>query len=348
MNLVLKEDFERVCSSNSDLKYFENKTVLITGGTSLLFSYFVKLLLFNNNYKDSKSKTKVIITIRNEKKAHEIYQDYLNDENLTIIKIDLMKSIEIDSHIDIIIHAASQASPKYYGVDPCGTINANTIGTYNLLEFARKYNITDFLYISSSEVYGAPNKDSVSETDYGYLDCMNVRSCYAEGKRAGETMCVAYSVQYGIKAKIARFYHTYAPNMPLDDGRIFADFANKIINKKDIVLNSDGSAIRCFCYVSDAIEAIMRIIVKGESANAYNVANPKEEYSIKELAEMLCNYFSDRNIKVIINTTNKLNNGYIPSTVAKAVPSIEKMKALGFEPHVTVLEGFEKVIKSYE
>lgn len=347
MNLVLKEDFERICSSNTDLEYFEGKTVLITGGTSLLFSYFVKMLLFNNNYKDHINKTKVIITIRNEKKAHDIYQDYLDDKNLSIIKIDLMKPIELDSHIDIIVHAASQASPKYYGIDPCGTINANTIGTYNLLEFARKYDITDFLYISSSEVYGVTDKDIVSETDFGYLDCMNVRSCYAEGKRAGETMCVAYSLQYGIKTKIARFYHTYAPNMPLDDGRIFADFANNILNRKDIVLNSDGSAIRCFCYVSDAMEAIMRIIVKGESATAYNVANPKEEYSIKELAEILCKTFADRNIKVIINNNN-IKNGYIPSIVSKSVPSIEKLKTLCFEPHITVVEGFKKVIKSYE
>ena len=156
---------------------------------------------------------------------------------------DVCEPVALDEPIHFIVHAASQASPKYYGTDPVGTLSANVLGTYHLLNLAATHRVEAFLFFSSGEVYGqvAPERIPIRETDYGYLDPTDVRSCYGESKRMGETMCVAWAHQFGVPAKIVRPFHTYGPGMRLDDGRVFADFVADIVHDRDIVLKSDGA-----------------------------------------------------------------------------------------------------------
>ena len=207
--------------------------------------------------------------------------------------------------VDFVIHAASQASPKFYSTDPVGTFAANIIGTWRMLETARDARSEGFLFFSSGEVYGHLEDPlvPVSETSFGYLDPVNVRSCYAEGKRGGETLCACWHSQFGIPAKIIRLSHTYGPRMDLSDGRVFADFVADVVAGRNIVMKSDGSARRPFCYLADAIEGIFTVLLHGNGGEAYNVGSDSE-ISILELAELLCRLFPERKCRVVRQERN--------------------------------------------
>jgi len=247
-----------------------------------------------------------------------------------------------------VIHAASQASPKFYAIDPVGTLLTNTIGTQHLLEYAVRSKAERFMFFSSGEVYGVPLNpmEPITETSYGYLDPMNVRSCYAESKRIGETMNIAWAKQYGLDTVIVRPFHTYGPGMALDDGRVFADFVADVVAKRDIVVKGDGSEKRCFCYLADATAGFLSVLLNGVNSEAYNVANPYCEISMKNLAKLISNLFPDRNTKIRFEQSASEKN-YIKSPVLKALPSIYKIKKLGWLPETSLEEGFTKTIKSF-
>jgi nucleoside-diphosphate-sugar epimerase len=247
--------------------------------------------------------------------------------------------------LDIVIHAASLASPKYYGMDPVGTLAANTIGTGKLLELARLKKVDSFLFVSSSEVYGQPAKTPTTEQDYGYLDPLNVRSCYAESKRMGENMCVAWNHQFLVPAKVVRPFHTYGPGMSLDDGRVYADFVRNVLDREAIVLNSSGLARRAFCYLADAVEGLFKVLIHGKNGEAYNLGNDRGEISIVELAQMLQKVYSGRVSSISINAP--VVDGYITSNVNRVCPDIKKIESLGWKPRLSVKDGFVRTIESY-
>jgi nucleoside-diphosphate-sugar epimerase len=197
-------------------------------------------------------------------------------------------------------------------------------------------------------VYGkiAENLTEVSETDYGYLDPMNVRACYGEAKRMGETICVSYMHQFGVPIKVVRPGHTYGPGMDLNDGRVFADFVKNIVNGEDIVMNSDGSASRAFCYLSDATVAFFKVLLDGRAGEAYNVANPLSEVTIRELAEKLVALFPEKRLKVVCR--ERTSSGYIVSNNTHCFASIKKIQSLNWNPGIDIEKGFYKTILSYE
>jgi UDP-glucuronate decarboxylase len=248
---------------------------------------------------------------------------------------------------DFIIHAASQASPKFFGVDPVGPFEANVLGTQHMLHLAHQSHSEGFLFFSSGEVYGQPSDPAklVSESDYGYLDPLQVRSCYAEGKRAGETLCACWHAQHGVPAKIVRLSHTYGPGMELNDGRVFADFVADIVERRNIVLKSDGSARRPFCYLADATEAYFRVLLLGVPGEAYNVGSGKQ-CSMLELAETLCRLFPERGCQVV-RQPREAADRYIPSQVQGFALDLSKIRALGWEATTSIEEGFRRTVESY-
>ena len=346
-NSIIKEDLTTIISFREvNWQRFNGKTVLITGANGFLPAYMVETLLFlNDTLVDFK--VTVLALVRNKAKAEKRFIDYLEDTNLIFIEQDVCSDIKIDGGVDFIIHAASQASPKYYGIDPVGTLNANVLGTINLMKLAIEKKVESFLYFSSGEVYGEveSKKMPLKETDYGYLDPTAVRSCYAESKRMGETICVSYFHQYGVPAKIVRPFHTYGPGMALDDGRVYADFVANILDSKNIVLNSDGLARRAFCYLSDATKGFFAILLQGTNGEAYNIANPTEEYSIKDLAEKLASINKKTKLEVIKMNDNIV--GYLKSTISINSGNIDKSKKLGWYPSVNIEMGFSRTIESY-
>jgi UDP-glucuronate decarboxylase len=346
-NPIVREDLERIAFASLPWEALRNKAVMVTGGGGFLASYLVKSLLTVGRLHDLN--LKVICVARNSLSVETRLSAYLGAPDLLITQHDVSQPLPTGfPRADFIIHSASQASPKYYGVDPVGTLLANSAGTMYLLAHAVKSGAEKFLFFSSGEVYGIPinSERLVGEQDYGYIDPMNVRSCYAESKRIGETMCVAWAQQYGLHTSVVRPFHTYGPGMALDDGRVFADFVADVVAKRNIVLKSDGAARRAFCYIADATIGFLTVMLTGERAEAYNVANPTAEVSIAELASIMVGLFPERNIGMRIEIPVN-SDVYLKSPVSRSCPSIEKIKRLGWSPAEGVRNGFRRTILSF-
>jgi nucleoside-diphosphate-sugar epimerase len=322
------------------------KTVLITGANGFVPKYMLETLLYLNE--TANAGIHVIALVRNHEKAMRRLGHLACRSDLTTVVQDVREPYRGPEKVDLLVHAASQASPKYFATDPVGTFEANVIGTRNMLEVARNAKSAGFLFFSSGEVYGERANLSVpaTESSYGYLDPINLRSCYAEGKRAGETLCACWHDQFGIPAKIVRVSHTYGPGMDLNDGRVFADFVADIVGGRNIVMKSDGSTRRSFCYLADATVAYFTVLLRGNSGEAYNVGSDSE-CSILDLAEMLCGIFPERNLKVIRQERNQ-DDTYVASAIAGGHFDLSKIRSLGWEPTTSIEEGFKRTVRSYE
>ena len=312
-----------------------------------LAAYLIKSLLTIGRL--NKLNIKVICVARSSRSVEARLSSYLGAADLSFVQHDI--SLPTPGNFpraDFIIHSASQASPNYYGTDPVGTLLANSAGTMYLLEHAKKSQSERFLFFSSGEVYGVPinHNQLVSEQDYGYLDPMNVRFCYAESKRIGETMCVAWGHQYGLHTSVVRPFHTYGPGMALEDGRVFADFVADVVAQRDIVMKSDGLAQRAFCYLADATIGYLTVLLSGGKAEAYNVGNPSAEMSIIDFAITISSIFPERGVSTKFDVPVNSNN-YLKSSVSRSCPDITKINGLGWSPSVGVKDGFRRTIQSF-
>jgi len=310
----------------------------------MLISDFTQIISSDLDWRRFSDPCKVIALVRNKKHAQDRFKKYKDDEKFVILLQDVCSEINVHETIDFIIHAASPASPKAYKNTPLDVIFPNVFGTKNILDFAVKKSVESFLYFSSGEVYGEPDTEVVCENDYGFLDPTNIRSCYAESKRMGESLCVAYAVEHGVPVKIVRPFHTYGPGMKLDDGRVFADFVANIVRNENIEMKSSGKSVRSFCYLADATIGFFTILLKGANQHAYNMGNPNESISIKDLAELLISLFPEKKLKVMCASQSK---NYLESPVHSQLPNISKIGKLGWIPKTTIQEGFFKTVNSY-
>lgn len=323
-------------------------TVLVTGAGGFLGGYLVRSLLALHPAGLVSEPIHVVAMVRDVTRARARMMDIADNEYLEWLLWDLNQiAVPEIPECHYVLHGASQASPLFYGSDPVGTIMPNTIGTAGLLQALT--NCTDprgLLYISSSEVYGSIGGDDlVVENSYGTLDPATVRACYAESKRIGETMCIAWHAQHGLPTFLVRPFHTYGPGLQPNDGRVFADFCFNVIRGENIVMNSDGSARRAFCYASDAVAGIFTVLLKGEPATPYNVANPAGELSVMELAELLVGLYPDKGLSVVKQISRNVDSGYIASTVSRLIPDVQRLKQLGWDAKISPSEGFQRMIE---
>lgn len=346
MNSIVKQDIEKIAGEPLQWESFAGANILVTGGAGFLPAYMVETLMYLNRSVLSKP-ARVVVWARNEARAHERFAAYAGLEDLKIVRQDVSHPLGVIPPFDYIIHAASQASPVFYRTDPVGTLSANVLGTYHLLNAATHNPCKGFLFFSSGEVYGVVKNGSVAtrENEGGYLDPADLRSCYGESKRMAETMCISWAQQFGIPARIVRPFHTYGPGMRLDDGRVFADFVRDILRGGPIVLHSDGSARRSFCYLADAAAGFFTVLLKGKVGQAYNVANPDGECSIADLADRLAALFKDDGIYVVRKARGE--STYVQSPIVGTLPSIDKLKALGWQAHNSIEKGFMRTVTSY-
>jgi UDP-glucuronate decarboxylase len=345
MNKIVSEDISKIISSDKvDWNSLFNKSILITGASGFLPSYMIETLLALN--KAYEANIQITALVRNEKNYINRFSHHLGNPNLKLLLQDVSKPIQLDSPHHFIIHAASQASPKYYGLDPVGTLQANVLGTINVLELARNHPIESLLYFSSGEVYGEANTFPTKESDYGYLDPVSVRSCYAESKRMAENMCSSWHSQFNIPAKIVRPFHTYGPGISLNDGRVYADFIKNVLYDRKIILKSEGESKRAFCYLSDATLAFFIVLTKGENAQPYNVGNKFAEITISNLANLLVEIFPEKNLNVI-KKIDKPTSEYLQSPISRNLPDTSKIELLGWAPEIALKDGFIRTVSSF-
>ena len=344
LNEIIFDDIKNITNFPLSWMKFSGNTFLISGANGFLPSYMIHTLLYLN--KKFSKKIKIFAIVRNKNKSEKVFSDYLQDPALKIIAHDLTKPLKLNSKIDYIIHAASQASPKFYKIDPVGTLLPNVIGTKNLLDLAVKNKIKCFLFFSSGEVYGNFKNKKIEENSFGSIDPTELRSCYAESKRMGENMCISWYNQYKVPTKIARIFHTYGPGMKLDDGRVFADFVSNVVQNKNLIVKGDGKVIRPFCYISDTTLALFTILLKGRSGESYNVSNPNCRIRIKNLAKLLSTLFPEKNLQVKHKEIQ--SKIYMKTKIPDQNPSIDKLLKLGWYPTNNLKEGFLRTILSYK
>lgn len=266
--------------------------------------------------------------------------------DIIVLEQDVCERIMFNEKIDYIIHAASPASPKIMREKPVDTIMANTIGTFNTLKLAKKNNVQAYLYISSREVYGEPyeGQEKFDENTYGFVDPLLPRSCYPEGKKAAETMCVSFKEQYGLNVKIARPAHTYGPGMSIYDGRVQADFLKNVVNNENIIMKSKGEAVRTYTYISDVISGIFYVLLNSDDV-AYNMADENAKITIKGLAELLVSLYPERGLKVEIQIDDD-QKGCAPFKLG--IINSDKLKKLGWSPKISLEDGFRKTVEYIE
>jgi UDP-glucuronate decarboxylase len=349
LHRVWMEDTNAVISRDLPWQKLSGLTIAITGAGGFLGGYLVRVLLGLHPAGRVERPIRVLALVRDVDRGRKRLNALADNPHLNLRAWNLNDIAVPDlGDCHYVLHAASQASPRFYGSDPVGTLMPNAVGTASLLHALQRCpDPRGLLFVSSSEVYGQVGGDrTLTETDYGQLDPATARACYAESKRLGETLCVAWNQQYGLPTYIVRPFHTYGPGLLADDGRVFADFTYNVIRGENIVMMSDGSARRAFCYASDAIAGFFTVLLKGQPATPYNVANPAGELSVMELAELLVGLYPEKGLKVERRQPSDDRN-YLTSTFSRLIPDVTQLSRLGWSAQVTPTKGFRRMIEAH-
>jgi UDP-glucuronate decarboxylase len=263
--------------------------------------------------------------------------DLLDNKNFSFIQCDIENAPDIG--VEQIYNLACPASPPHYQKNPVKTIRTSVIGIMNMLELARKYGAT-LLQASTSEVYGNPLEHPQSEEYWGNVNPIGIRSCYDEGKRCAETLLFDYNRQFGVDTRVVRIFNTYGPNMAIDDGRVVSNFIVQALKGEDITIYGDGTQTRSFCYVSDLVDGIMKMMNSNCVTTPINLGNPNER-TVLELAELIIRK---------IGSSSKIVFKELPQDdPIKRKPDIRKAKKLlGWQPTIDIDKGLDLTIEYFK
>lgn len=286
-------DINEIVEYLPELEELEGKSVLITGAAGLICSTVVDVLMRYNDRKNLLGVPDKQITIyaagRWLEEMTVRFHGMVERDDFQFVIYDASRTDnKLEFHCDYIIHGASNAFPSMIVKEPVETMLSNFTGMKYLLDYAKEYGTKRNLYISSSEVYGKKDGGQpYREGEYGYIDLLNSRNSYSVGKRAAETLCASYADEYGVESVIIRPGHIYGPTASPHDNRVSSAWAYAVARGEDIVMKSDGTQIRSYCYCLDCASAMLKVLIKGENVNAYNISNPDSIVTIKEVAELL-------------------------------------------------------------
>lgn len=338
-NRIVIDDLRRMGEASLPWRQLDGKTVFVTGATGMLASYVTLLLLYLHEHCDVD--VRVVALCRNRKKAEEFYGMYLEKSYFRLLIQDVCAPIAYEGGIDYIFHLAGNASPHFINTDPVGIMRCNLVGTMNILECARNWQTAKVIFASTREVYGKNEEaDLLDEKAFGTLDTLDDRSCYPESKRAVETLLRSYYLQYGMSFNTIRIAHSYGPTMTLEnDGRVMADLMGDVVTGRDIVLKSNGEALRAFLYVTDAVLGMFTVLFYGAPGMAYNLANETEPTSIRNLAKLLAS--QREGIQVVISVGEQ--KGYC--SYRRTALDTTAIEHLGWKPEVSLTEGIKRVFE---
>jgi UDP-glucuronate decarboxylase len=351
-NSVITDDLSFIHARlGAESNKFENATILMTGCGGFLGFYMLQYLVkYAENLKINK-----IIGLDNfiiEKPEWLAHLEKNNNKVLSIHNFDIafddMSKIELSAEVNFVIHAASIASPTFYRKFPLETVDANIWGLRKLLDYYNSDALKGFLFFSSSEIYGDPPGDQIptGEEYRGNVSCAGPRACYDESKRFGETLCWIYAETHNLPITIARPFNNFGPGMKLGDKRLPADFANAVINGRDIEILSDGKPTRTFCYVADAVVGYFLCLLYGKY-DYFNIGTEKPEISVKDTAKLYVNAAKDilgTDLRVSYQKSD--DSEYLVDNPNRRSPKIDKARnRLGYDPVIGVEEGIYRYIK---
>lgn len=345
LSKIIEQDIEKILSAEIPFERFYGKTVLISGANGYVPAYFVHTFLALNDKR--KAGIKVYALCRNIEKAEKRFDAYKGREDFELVIQDVCEPISIERDINVYIHAASPAGIRKRHEDPVNTFLANVKGCDHMLNSAVHNPCEFFLFLSSVDIYGKmENSERLTEEMSGYLDPLNVRNVYSCSKRAAENLCMAYKSQYNLPVYIVRPFQIIGPGPELDDGRLHIDFISQMTQGNQIVLKSDGTAVRTFMYITDAIEAMFTVMLKGNSGEAYNIVTESGEATVKNLAETMALNVADRDIKIVFDYASR-NAVEVTGALSIVTGNSAKLTALGWKPHYSLQEGSSRMMKYY-
>lgn len=344
-NKVVLDDLNQIVDcSQITWESFRNMTIAITGATGLIGRTLVWALLLAD--KKHKLNMKVVAFVRDTKKAEMIF-DGADSTVLKFVCQDITQPISDNIHADYMIHGAAITASKMMIEQPVETIMTTIDGTRNMMNFAARCKMKGVVYLSSMEAYGvvSENCNRVKENDLGFIDPLNVRSSYSEGKRMAECLCASYTSEYGVPIKIARLAATFGAGIDAKENRVFAQFSKSIISDEDIILHTKGEKANCYCYTVDAVMGLLILLLKGESGQAYNICNMETFCSIKEMAQIFINLSESKKSKLVFDIPKDLDSlGYAPTSIMRL--DSEKMMRLGWKPKYDMEAMANRLIQS--
>lgn len=340
------QEVSRTAEIKFDWTRLYNKSIAISGGTGMIGSFLIDVIMYRNE--NLSQSTDVYVIGRDETKSEKRFVKYKDSKLFHFIKQDINETIDGIcegkklENIDYVIHAASNTHPVAYSSDPIGTISANVIGTNNLLDWASRIACGRFVFLSSVEIYGENRGDidKFGEKYLGYIDCNTMRAGYPESKRTGEALCQAYISHKDMDIVIPRLSRVYGPTMLMSDTKALSQFILKCVKGEDIILKSRGTQQFSYSYVADAVSAIFKIMFDGKCGEAYNVASDDSDIMLKDLAEILADY-SDRD--VVYELPDEVEaSGYSKAT--KATLDVDKLKTIGWESMYDIKTGLHNTV----
>ncbi len=343
-NEIYIEEIEKMLNlAFIEYEKLKNQIILISGATGMIGSFMVDTIMKLNERQQMNCKVYAIG--RNEKRAKERFDKYWTNENFKFISADINfpLSTEIIEKVDFVIHLASNTHPMAYATDPIGTITTNIEGTRNMLDFSVNHKAKRFVFASSCEIYGENRGDTekFGEKYLGYIDCNTMRAGYPESKRCGEALCQAYMLQKNIDIVIPRLSRIFGPTMLMSDSKALSQFIKNGINCEDIILKSDGNQYYSYLYVADAVSAIIKVMLDGQSGEAYNVSDEKCDIKLKDLAGIIANIAET---KVVFEQPNSIEaKGF--SKASKARLDNEKIEQLGWKAQYNINDGVKNTIR---
>jgi len=307
----------------------KKKIIIVTGGTGFIGSHLCEKLLLNNE-------NHVLCVDNNFCGKIENIKHLLSNPNFEFIRHDVTQKLYIEA--DEIYHLACPASPKDYQYNSIKTLKTNFIGTLNMLGLAKR-NKAKILFTSTSEVYGDPLVSPQNEEYWGNVNPIGIRSCYDEGKRVAESLMIEYHRIHNVDIRIVRIFNTFGPRLNENDGRVISNFIVQALNNKDITIYGDGMQTRSFCYVSDIVDGLIKIMDMNQFIGPINLGNPDEK-TILETAEFILN---------MTNSSSKIVFLPLPQDdPKKRKPDITKVKKyINWEPKTSFKDGIEKTIQYF-
>ena len=345
---VIREDARHVALSlGRALDPLAGTTLLVTGASGFLCSYFLDIIVAAND--KVLAKPCRVVGLDNFQSSLPDRLEHLRGRtDVDLVRHDMRQPYERDGSIEWVIHGASVASPTFYRRFPLETIDVNVDGTRHLLERTRRGDVRSLLVLSTSEIYGDPDAAHIpTAEDYrGNVSCTGPRACYDESKRLAETLCWNYHNLYQTPVKVVRPFNVYGPGQRLDDARIIPDLMSAALERRPLVLYSDGRATRSLCYVRDAIAAMLHVLVSRADGQAFNVGNDAEELSMRDLAARLRDVAGPPALPV--QFARSADPNYNVDSPQRRCPDLKKLRRLApWQPEVGLTEGLSRTLRSY-